>query len=204
MSSTRRVFIHRLTFLGGGVVLLGGGGCSRDRESPPPSPASKARSSRHQTFTNEEYITLSAAVERLFPHDEDPGAIELGVPIYIDRMLTAPELAPMRDDLVAGINALERRSRGQLEKSFATATAAEQDALLREFKDAEPASGEAQFFELLTALTFEGVLGDPSYGGNKDRAGWALMGFETSQPMDGYEGTKHLHNLRCDGSHECR
>ena len=54
------------------------------------------------------------------------------------------------------------------------------------------------------ALTMEGFLGDPSYGGNKDHVGWALMGFETSEPQQGYQGVKHLHDLRCAGDHECR
>ena len=31
-------------------------------------------------------------------------------------------------------------------------------------------------------LTLEGFLGDPSYGGNKDQVGWALVGFDTSEP----------------------
>lgn len=184
-------------------MLLGGGGCTRDRERSAAEPP-KPRSTRHLTFTNSEYAVLSSAVERLIPRDEDPGAIDAGVPVYIDRMLTTPELSPMRDDLIAGLNALERRSRGELEKGFAEATPAEQDALLREFKDADPSTGEARFFELLTALAMEGFLGDPSYGGNKERVGWALMGFGTSEPMDGYNGVKHLHNLRCEGSHECR
>ena len=110
----------------------------------------------------------------------------------------------MREDLVGGLLALERRSQGQLQKSFAEASPSEQDTLLAEFKDSDPSSGEARFFELLTALTLEGFLGDPSYGGNKERVGWALMGFETSEPMDGYRGVQHLHDLRCGGSHECR
>lgn len=203
MSFTRRVFIHRLTFLGGGVVLLGGG-CSRDPSSARDAGSARPRSTRYLSFTNDEYAVLAAAVERIVPKDEDPGALDAAVPHYIDKMMTTAELSPMRDDLVAGLNALDRRSRSELEKGFAQASAEEQDGLLTSFKDADPSSGEARFFELLTALTLEGFLGDPSYGGNKNRVGWALMGFETSEPMDGYQGVKHLHDLRCAGSHECR
>lgn len=34
------------------------------------------------------------------------------------------------------------------------------------------------FFELLRTHTMYGFLGNPSYGGNRDEAGWKLIGFE--------------------------
>ena len=61
------------------------------------------------------------------------------------------------------------------------------------FKDSAPGTGEAHYFELLVILTLEGLLGDPSYGGNKNRAGWALVGFGTSEPPESYDGSKQLH-----------
>ncbi|HZH03546.1 MAG TPA: gluconate 2-dehydrogenase subunit 3 family protein [Myxococcaceae bacterium] len=201
-SPSRRVFIHRLTFLGGGVVLLGGA-CSKERDTPDRPAKDPLGVSRHQTFTNPEFAVLSAAVDRLLPRDEDPGALDADVPVYIDRVLTTPELAPVREGLIGGVNALDRRSRGLFQKGFAEASAAQRDELLTLFKDGDPRSGEAKFMELLTALTLEGFLGDPSYGGNKDRVGWALMGFETSEPPQGYQGAKHLHSLKC-ADHECR
>ena len=35
----------------------------------------------------------------------------------------------------------------------------------------------AQFFTLLLANTMEGFFADPIYGGNRDMAGWKLIGF---------------------------
>jgi gluconate 2-dehydrogenase gamma chain len=35
-----------------------------------------------------------------------------------------------------------------------------------------------EFFELLRTHTMYGFLGNPSYGGNRDRVGWKLIGFE--------------------------
>jgi len=72
---------------------------------------------------------------------------------------------------------------------------AEKDALLAIFKDSAPTTGEGHFYELLLALTMEGFLGDPSYGGNKDLVGWALVGFDVARPPDGYDGVRHLHEL---------
>ena len=33
------------------------------------------------------------------------------------------------------------------------------------------------FFEALLALTMEGFFADPRYGGNRDQAGWKLVGY---------------------------
>src|SRR5205807_1870065 len=95
---------------------------------------------------------------------------------------------------LAGLEALDRRaSRANGGKRFFEIPAASQDALLEDFKTSKPQSGEAHFYELLLVLTLEGFLGDPSYGGNKDRVGWALVGFGTSEPPQGYDGEHHLH-----------
>jgi gluconate 2-dehydrogenase gamma chain len=45
------------------------------------------------------------------------------------------------------------------------------------------------FFELLRTHTMYGFLGNPSYGGNRDRVGWKLIGFDDRmayQPPFGY------------------
>ncbi len=190
---SRRVFIRRLTFLGGGVVLLGGPGCKREE---PPAPAPKRAgplTTSHLTFTAEEFAVVAAAAERVLPRDEDPGAKDANVPLYIDRMLQSPDLRQMRDDFLAGTAALDRRCKRVHKTGFATATAAQQDEILKLFKESRSDSGEAKYYETLVVLTLEGFLGDPSYGGNKDRVGWALVGFGTSEPPQGYDGHHHLH-----------
>ncbi len=202
---SRRVFIHRLGFFGGGVVLLGSA-CKKGQGEAQESPSSNARvrkplTTAHLTFTSEEFSVVQAACERIVPKDEDPGAAELGVPKYIDRMLQSPQLAQMKEDFLTGVNALDRRARQTLKVGFAQATAAQQDALLAAFKDAGDGTGEAHFYELLVVLTLEGLLGDPSYGGNKDKAGWALVGFnvvghQAAEPPPGYHGGHHLQHKR--------
>jgi len=190
---SRRALIQRLTFLGGGVVLLGGGGISCKREPPP---AVGATTTHHRSFTDEEYQSMAAACERIVPRDEDPGALDAGVPEYVDRMLQSPELSQQRDQFVAGLNALDRRAgRAHGGKRFHQLSTADQDALLQDFKDSPSTSGEARFYELLVVFTLEGLLGDPSYGGNKDRMGWTLVGFDTSEPPQGHDGQHVLHQL---------
>jgi gluconate 2-dehydrogenase gamma chain len=195
---SRRSFIQRLTFFGGGVVLLGSTACKRSppEEAKPAEPPALG-DSPHGTFSGLEFATVTAACERILPRDEDPGAKDANVPAYIDRMLQTPELTQMRADFLQGLAALERRSRSMFQKGFAQAAPEQQDDLLTLFKDSGPGTGEAHFYELLVVLTLEGFLGDPSYGGNKDRVGWRLVGFDTvgtvaMAPPEGYDGPKCL------------
>jgi gluconate 2-dehydrogenase gamma chain len=197
---SRRIFIQRLTFLGGGVVLLGSA-CTKDTEPTPkpakPKPPGIPRlnlTTSHKTFTDEEFKAVEAACERVIPKDEDPGALDANVPHYIDHILQSPELHKMKEDFLGGIDALMRRSRRMFKKDFWEATAEQQDDLLRIFRDSPPESGEAHLYESLIVLTLEGLLGDPSYGGNKDRVGWALVGFGTSEPPVGHDGMQALHH----------
>ncbi|WXH28244.1 hypothetical protein WA016_02188 [Myxococcus stipitatus] len=185
-------------------MLLGPLACKRSssEDTPPPAkdtgPLGAASGGREtRTFSTFEYAVVSAAVERILPKDEDPGALDADVPVYIDRILTTPEMKPIRDDFLEGLAALERRSQRMFQKGFSTLTAAQQDELLTLFKDSKAGSGEAHFMELLTVLTLEGYLGDPSYGGNKGKVGWRLMGFDTvgtvaMAPPQDYDGPKCL------------
>ncbi len=191
---SRRVFIHRLAFLGGGVVLIGPA-CKRDSSpaASTPGPDAAASASPDRTFTESEFAILSAACERIIPRDEDPGAIDAHVPQYIDLMLQTKEMRKAKVEFVPGVLALNRRSRRLFGRDFVEITDAQRDEVLNQFKDRPSGSAEAHFFELLMVFTLEGLLGDPSYGGNKDRVGWALVGFGTSEPPPAYDGTKHLH-----------
>ncbi len=63
---TRRVFVHHLTFLGGGVVLLGG--CKDDKPAataPVTAPVTAPPTvSTHKTFTDAEWATLRFVMTR--------------------------------------------------------------------------------------------------------------------------------------------
>jgi gluconate 2-dehydrogenase gamma chain len=196
---TRRIFLQRLTFLGGGVLLFGPA-CNRwGAPVPPPAkvgPAPEAGqapqagqgpqagSTAHHTFTDEDYLVMSAAVDRILPRDQDPGALDADVPRYIDLVLLTPELHQMHQDFLEGLEQLGHRAAGTYGKPFPELSDEQKDTLLNEFKDAKKGSGEAQFYENLLVLTLEGFLGDPQYGGNKDKVGWALVGFGTYVPPD--------------------
>ena len=156
-------------------------------------------------FTREEWIFLQAACARLIPSDENgPGALELGVPEFIDREMEGsfghaanwymqgpfasalPELGYQSSLTpravyrygIAAVDAHCRRIFGN--KSFSELPATEQDSVLTDLEkgalDFENVSGKS-FFGFLLQNTKEGYLADPIHGGNKNMGSWKMIGF---------------------------
>jgi gluconate 2-dehydrogenase gamma chain len=156
-------------------------------------------------FTPEEWAFVQAAVARLIPADKrGPGALEAGVPEFIDRQMNTPYATgsiwymqgPFNPDVPAemgyqlplvpkqiynlGISEADAYSKKTLGKVFAELDGAQQDALLQKFE-----SGEAEFEQLPAKLFFsyllqntrEGFFSDPIHGGNKEMVGWKLINF---------------------------
>lgn len=110
----------------------------------------------------------------------------------------------LRATYIQGIQDLDRRSASQFGAEFARLTGEQQDIILADMERSARPSGseidEAQvtgavsppelalqqvsaeielgFFSLLALHTRQGFYADPIYGGNKDHAGWRLIGFE--------------------------
>jgi gluconate 2-dehydrogenase gamma chain len=64
-------------------------------------------------------------------------------------------------------------------KPFAGCTGEQQDAILKLFVEGGFKAGKfdgSVFFRQLMELTLEGYLSDPKYGGNRNRAGWRVIG----------------------------
>jgi len=211
--------VKRLALAGGGAVVLGSACKDQPKEAPKqpqaPAPQDPTRAktepltTSHLTFTSEEFAILTACVDRMLPKDEDVGAVELGVPGFIDHILQTPQLSQMKQNFVPGLAALNRRCQRLHKVPFVAATPAQQDEVLTVFKNSPEGKGEARWYEMLVVLTMEGFLGDPSYGGNKDEQGWKLVGFKLvgrnvkGDPQKGYDGLKTLNELRCGGGKGC-
>jgi len=156
-------------------------------------------------FNADEAAFMEAAVARLIPADEaGPGAIEAGVPAYIDNQLAGAWGAGERlyrggpwqlgtpqqgyqlpftpaELFRHGLKAVRedlRRSYGSPE--FEGLPPEQQDAYLEAMRagkrDLDGVPSEV-FFESLWALTIEGFFCDPVYGGNKDMVSWKMIGF---------------------------
>lgn len=141
-----------------------------------------ARQAPFATFTPAEARTYEAAAATIFPDDDTPGAVAAGVVHFADRAL-GTFLAPLLDDVRAGLRDLDERARAVGgAASFAALAADARDTVFRDF-EATP------FFFNIRLLSVAGMFSEPSYGGNRDGAGWHLLRIEHAplyQPPFGY------------------
>ncbi len=161
---------------------------------PLPAPAQPKPS--YTFFNANEAAFIEAAVARLIPKDElGPGALEAGVPTFIDRQLAGAwgagerlyRSGPWRRgtpsqgyQLPFTPAELFRNALRAVDPDFEKLPPQKQDEYLAGLqKDKRDLGGVPSevFFEALLAVTIEGFFSDPVYGGNRDMAGWKLIGF---------------------------
>ena len=156
-------------------------------------------------FSASEIVFIDAAIGRLIPADElGPGAKEAGVAFFIDQQMAGsfgraetwymqgpwkegiPEqgyqlkLTPAQLYRVAiqGTDDYCRRTFNQA--TFAELGVGDQDKVLHGLEKGEielVGAPAKEFFAMLWQNTNEGFFADPIYGGNRDFAGWKLIGF---------------------------
>jgi gluconate 2-dehydrogenase gamma chain len=133
-------------------------------------------------LTAAETEILTAMVDRLIPSDEQgPGALEAGALRFIDRALSEAEAASV-EAYRAGIAALDRYSRYSRGAPFTELSARDQDSVLIDVQTGSATGAgagfvgsSAAFFNLVKDHTWQGVFGDPQYGGNVNFVGWDLI-----------------------------
>ena len=142
----------------------------------------------HGAFLNDDdAATVAAFTERLMPGAPGkPGARDAGVLNYIDLAL-AGAYADLQDFYRRGLVALEAYCRKTSDASFVKLSAAKQDEVITALEQGKAIGftwPTAQaFFNTVRNHTMEGMFADPIYGGNKDFAGWRLVGFPGAQPL---------------------
>lgn len=169
---SRRAFLHLSGSVGVGAWLsLSLSGC---REAADSAAEAMRVGEPPRILTDDERRTLEAFSDRVLPPDGDaPGAVALGALVFMDHYLAdhAEHLADTRaalEDLQARILEAHPDAGG-----FADLDADAQEALL----GALPESAPGTFFPLWALVVF-GAVADPAHGGNRDKAGWALLGFD--------------------------
>jgi gluconate 2-dehydrogenase gamma chain len=142
----------------------------------------------HGAFLNDDNAaTVAAFAERLMPGAPGkPGARDAGVLNYIDLAL-AGAYSDQQDFYRRGLAALDAYCLKTFNQLFVKLSAAQQDEVitaLEQGKASEFTYPTAQaFFNTVRTHTMEGMFADPIYGGNKDFAGWKLVGFPGAQPF---------------------
>jgi len=135
-------------------------------------------------LTARETEILSAMVDRLIPTDElGPGALDAGVLQYIDRALSEAE-SNAADAYRSGLAALDTYSRYTRGRPFIDLSTIDQDSVLIDVQlGAATGAGvgfvgsSGSFFNMVKSHTWQGMFGDPKYGGNVDFAGWDLIDY---------------------------
>lgn len=65
-----------------------------------------------RTLSEPQQRTLAALVDQIIPATDTPGASDVGVPQFVDTMLTDWYAAEERDGFLAGLDAVDRRANG--------------------------------------------------------------------------------------------
>ena len=150
--------------------------------------AKSAAPPKFEFFTADEAKEVDAITSRIIPTDETPGAHEAGVVYFIDRGLTTFSVDDQKT-YREGLPALQSRVAElfQGKSKFSELTPGQQDEVLHSFDEQSPqgrqrrlrtSTGAQNFFETLRQHTIAGFLIDPDYGGNRDAAGWKVIGRE--------------------------
>ncbi|MEA2401680.1 MAG: gluconate 2-dehydrogenase gamma chain [Thermoleophilaceae bacterium] len=132
-----------------------------------------------------EAATVEALACRIMPGDEsDPGAREAGVLTYIDRGL-AGFFRDQQGFYREALRELDRHCGEQHGARFAELDEGRQDAVVGELdtlaREDTSHSLLGRLFALVREHTVQGMFCDPAYGGNRDGAGWRLVGFPGAQ-----------------------
>ena len=126
---------------------------------------------------------IDAITSQIIPSTDGPGAHEAGIVYFIDRALSTFD-ADLRETYRTAMAEVQQKRKEMFpgSSSIAALRNEQQIQLIHAIETTD-------FFELLRTHTLYGFLGNPSYGGNRDRIGWKLIGFENHmayQPPFGY------------------
>lgn len=122
---------------------------------------------------------IAAVAARILPSaDGRPGAREAGVVYFIDRSL-ATFNGSQKALYAAGARDLSARAAAKWSgtRSFAALSSEQQDELLREIE-------HTPFFTAVRFDTIAGMFALPSWGGNREFAGWRLLGMTHQARFD--------------------
>jgi gluconate 2-dehydrogenase gamma chain len=141
-----------------------------------------------QFFSADRAAEVEAIAAQIIPTDETPGAREAHIVYFIDRALTTFDRTHQAD-YTQGLVGLQARTKAMFPAAgkFSQLSSEQQVQLLNAIQHTE-------FFEMVRVHTIMGFLSNPEYGGNYNKAGWKLIGFEDNfyyQPPFGYYDSEY-------------
>jgi gluconate 2-dehydrogenase gamma chain len=132
---------------------------------------------------------VEAIAALIIPATDTPGAREAGVVYFIDRFLHTfqPDQQTIFADTLSVV-AAKRRALFPASANFAALAVARQTDILKAIET-------TRAFATFRFLTIAGFVGNPEDGGNRDMAGWKLIGFDnagTHTPPFGYYDAEYV------------
>ena len=144
----RRVVIRNMALAVTGLVLLPG--CDLGSK--------KAAAQDLEPFLSADQEGLLAqVVDTIIPATDTPGAKELNVHLFVQKMVTDCYEKEAQENLVNGLNALEAKAKQKHGRMFSACSADERIALLRAMEQSGEAS-EQEFYKLVKGLTVRGYM----------------------------------------------
>jgi gluconate 2-dehydrogenase gamma chain len=189
-----------------GTAVAAGIASNTEAQTPAPAaaPVPANEPVTYLTLSALEAAFVSAVADTMIPADElSPSGTDCGVVVFIDRQLAGsfgggaklyrsgpfrkgkPEhgyqlpLTP-REFVGVGIAVTNDWVRKVHRKDFHRLNPKEREDALKALEAGKAELGDfdgRQFFDALINLVMEGFFADPIYGGNRDMAGWKLVGF---------------------------
>jgi hypothetical protein len=127
----RREALKRVAWLMGGTVSASGILAIERGYS-----ATTATASKPVVLKPPQVAIVSAVAEIMSPRTDTPGALDVGVPGFIDLMLRDVYTQDDRERYLAGVAELDAAAHGEHGKKFVALESAQQIALVRKFHDA--------------------------------------------------------------------
>lgn len=123
-------------------------------------------------FSPEQAVEVESVAAQIIPKDDTPGAREAGTIYFIDRILTTFE-KEKQSTYTQGVKDLGAKTRELFPNvdKFSELNSSQQVQVLT-------AMEKTAFFVLVRQHTIVGFFANPEYGGNQDKIGWNLIGFE--------------------------
>jgi gluconate 2-dehydrogenase gamma chain len=145
--------------------------------------AGKTGTRKYHFFTPQQAADFDAFSAQIIPTDDTPGAREANVLHFTDYVLSSID-KDQQSDAKKALTALHEQATKTVPgaPSFAALTSAQQIEVMK-------AMEKTDAFGVLRGFTLTGFFCDPSMGGNKDKVGWKLIGFQDDflyKPPFGY------------------
>lgn len=150
-----------------------------------------AKSGRPATFgffSPDQAVEIESVAAQIIPKDDTPGAREAGTIYFIDRALTTFD-QNKQAAYKQGLKDLRAKTRELFPNAdkFSDLNAAQQVQVLTAIET-------TAFFGQVRLHTIVGFFANPEYGGNQEKIGWNLIGFEDKfawEPPFGYYDRKY-------------